>query len=218
MHAIESLTTSSTDTHRMRCDCCRCRSRRPPPSISYNRCRVRWCSSNQRRSRRSPAIVDPLRLPPVLLLLALIILSPQHALGFLLRAAASSFSWSNSAMVRRVPITAAATVEAGATAAAGAVHMTEGMRELAALYDVLLIDQWGGEWLECLPSPASCCRLSEDAWLTQTLLPSLRPLPVMHDGHDPYPGAVECMQELQRTGKHIILLSNSSKRKAGSLT
>lgn len=40
----------------------------------------------------------------------------------------------------------------------------------------------------------------------------------MHDGHDPYPGAVECMRELQRMGKHIILLSNSSKRKAGSLT
>jgi ribonucleotide monophosphatase NagD (HAD superfamily) len=41
---------------------------------------------------------------------------------------------------------------------------------------------------------------------------------VIHDGGDaPYPGAVECMRELQRLGKHIVLLSNSSKRKAGSL-
>ena len=38
---------------------------------------------------------------------------------------------------------------------------------------------------------------------------------VMHDGHTPYPGAVECMANLQQMGKKIILLSNSSKRKAG---
>jgi ribonucleotide monophosphatase NagD (HAD superfamily) len=34
----------------------------------------------------------------------------------------------------------------------------------------------------------------------------------MHDGHNAYPGAVECMQQLVAKGKHVILLSNSSKR------
>jgi HAD superfamily hydrolase (TIGR01450 family) len=40
---------------------------------------------------------------------------------------------------------------------------------------------------------------------------------VMHDGHQAYPDAVACMQQLLALGKHVILLSNSSKRKAGSL-
>lgn len=40
---------------------------------------------------------------------------------------------------------------------------------------------------------------------------------VMHDGHAAYPGAVECMQSILAAGKYVILLSNSSKRKAGSL-
>ncbi len=40
---------------------------------------------------------------------------------------------------------------------------------------------------------------------------------VMHDGHNAYPEAVACMEQLLALGKHVILLSNSSKRKAGSL-
>ena len=40
---------------------------------------------------------------------------------------------------------------------------------------------------------------------------------VMHDGQNAYPEAVACMEQLLALGKHVILLSNSSKRKAGSL-
>lgn len=40
---------------------------------------------------------------------------------------------------------------------------------------------------------------------------------VMHDGYNAYPQAVACMEQLLALGKHVILLSNSSKRKAGSL-
>lgn len=39
----------------------------------------------------------------------------------------------------------------------------------------------------------------------------------MHDGHRAYPGAVECMAALVQAGKAVLLLSNSSKRRASSL-
>jgi HAD superfamily hydrolase (TIGR01459 family) len=35
---------------------------------------------------------------------------------------------------------------------------------------------------------------------------------VLHDGHAPYPGAVECLQHLHAAGKQVLLLSNSGKR------
>ncbi len=35
---------------------------------------------------------------------------------------------------------------------------------------------------------------------------------VLHDGHKPYPGVVECLKELKARKKHIIILSNSGKR------
>lgn len=162
------------------------------------RSRVRCCThSNRRNSRRVPLSIP---LSPLLLLLLGLCGSLQHAArAFLVvRSPASSI------MVRRVPngiglvgatsppqppangLAAAAAGEgagAGPATTAAGVEIAEGLKGLAELFDVLLIDQWG----------------------------------VMHDGHAPYPGAVECMRELQRLGKHIILLSNSSKRKAGSL-
>ena len=35
---------------------------------------------------------------------------------------------------------------------------------------------------------------------------------VLHDGHKPYDGVVECLKELKSRKKHIIILSNSGKR------
>jgi HAD superfamily hydrolase (TIGR01459 family) len=35
---------------------------------------------------------------------------------------------------------------------------------------------------------------------------------VLHDGHVPYPGAIECLQRLRAAGKRVVLLSNSGQR------
>lgn len=35
---------------------------------------------------------------------------------------------------------------------------------------------------------------------------------VLHDGGDPYPGAIDCLKELRALGRRIVLLSNSGKR------
>jgi len=35
---------------------------------------------------------------------------------------------------------------------------------------------------------------------------------VVHDGRDPYPGAVECLKKLRETGTRVILLSNAPRR------
>lgn len=35
---------------------------------------------------------------------------------------------------------------------------------------------------------------------------------VLHDGHKPYDGVVDCLKELKSRKKHIIILSNSGKR------
>jgi len=35
---------------------------------------------------------------------------------------------------------------------------------------------------------------------------------VLHDGHTPYPGTVECLKRLRAAGKQVVLLSNSGKR------
>jgi len=35
---------------------------------------------------------------------------------------------------------------------------------------------------------------------------------VLHDGSRPYPGVLECIQQLSQSGKRLIILSNSSKR------
>lgn len=40
---------------------------------------------------------------------------------------------------------------------------------------------------------------------------------VLHDGKTPYTGVKECLQKLKDDGKNLILLSNSSKRKANSV-
>ena len=39
---------------------------------------------------------------------------------------------------------------------------------------------------------------------------------VLHDGTAPYEGVLECVQELKRAGKELIILSNSSQRKDNS--
>lgn len=35
---------------------------------------------------------------------------------------------------------------------------------------------------------------------------------VLHDGHTPYPGAIDCLQRMRTAGKAIVILSNSGKR------
>ena len=37
---------------------------------------------------------------------------------------------------------------------------------------------------------------------------------VLHDGHKPYPGVLECLERLARAGKPVIIISNSGKRAA----
>jgi HAD superfamily hydrolase (TIGR01459 family) len=37
---------------------------------------------------------------------------------------------------------------------------------------------------------------------------------VVHDGRDPYPGAVACLASLKRAGKRVVLLSNAPRRSA----
>lgn len=39
---------------------------------------------------------------------------------------------------------------------------------------------------------------------------------VMHDGTAPYEGVLDCVQELKRAGKELVILSNSSQRKENS--
>ena len=41
---------------------------------------------------------------------------------------------------------------------------------------------------------------------------------VLHDGTRPYPGAVDCLWQLHAAGKRIVLLSNSSKREAETVS
>lgn len=55
-----------------------------------------------------------------------------------------------------------------------------GLGDIAAAYDVLLIDQFG----------------------------------VLHDGHKPYPGVVDCLTRAAALGKRSIVLTNSGKRAA----
>jgi len=40
---------------------------------------------------------------------------------------------------------------------------------------------------------------------------------VLHDGTQPYPGAIECLEALHATGKPIVVMSNSSRREAENL-
>lgn len=53
--------------------------------------------------------------------------------------------------------------------------------------------------------------------LTQSLTPVLLALLcrlARQDGKDALPGAVECLEELRRQGKRLVVLSNTSKREA----
>jgi HAD superfamily hydrolase (TIGR01459 family) len=40
---------------------------------------------------------------------------------------------------------------------------------------------------------------------------------VLHDGSRPYPGALRCLEKLQESGKHVVVLSNSGKREAANV-
>jgi HAD superfamily hydrolase (TIGR01459 family) len=40
---------------------------------------------------------------------------------------------------------------------------------------------------------------------------------VLHDGTRPYPGAVDCLEQLRRVGKHVVILSNSGRREEGNI-
>jgi HAD superfamily hydrolase (TIGR01459 family) len=40
---------------------------------------------------------------------------------------------------------------------------------------------------------------------------------VLHDGTQPYPGAVDCLEQLRRAGRHVVILSNSAKTEAGNV-
>ncbi|KAG5187687.1 HAD-like domain-containing protein [Tribonema minus] len=41
---------------------------------------------------------------------------------------------------------------------------------------------------------------------------------VLHDGSKPYPGVLDCLQQLSARGKHVVILSNSSRRKGSVLS
>lgn len=40
---------------------------------------------------------------------------------------------------------------------------------------------------------------------------------ILHDGTRPYPGAVDCLEQLRRAGKHVVVLSNSGRRDAENI-
>ncbi len=40
---------------------------------------------------------------------------------------------------------------------------------------------------------------------------------VLHDGSQPYPGAIDCLKRLRAEGKHVVILSNSGRREAGNV-
>ncbi|MEO7743661.1 MAG: TIGR01459 family HAD-type hydrolase [Usitatibacter sp.] len=40
---------------------------------------------------------------------------------------------------------------------------------------------------------------------------------VLHDGTRPYPGAIDCLQQLRGAGKQVVILSNSGRREAGNI-
>ena len=40
---------------------------------------------------------------------------------------------------------------------------------------------------------------------------------VLHDGHRPYDGAVDCLKRLKAAGKTVVLLSNSGKRASANV-
>ena len=40
---------------------------------------------------------------------------------------------------------------------------------------------------------------------------------VLHDGTEPYPGAIDCLKRLRAAGKHVVVLSNSGRREAGNV-
>jgi HAD superfamily hydrolase (TIGR01459 family) len=40
---------------------------------------------------------------------------------------------------------------------------------------------------------------------------------VLHDGTRPYPGAIDCLEQLRRLGKRVVILSNSGKPEAGNI-
>jgi len=39
---------------------------------------------------------------------------------------------------------------------------------------------------------------------------------VLHDGTKPYPGAIDCLEQLRAAGKHVVVLSNSGRTEAGN--
>ena len=40
---------------------------------------------------------------------------------------------------------------------------------------------------------------------------------ILHDGTRPYPGAIDCLEQLRRAGKHVVVLSNSGRREADNI-
>ena len=41
---------------------------------------------------------------------------------------------------------------------------------------------------------------------------------MLHDGRDPYPGAIEAVDQLHAAGKHLLIISNSSRRSGGTIS
>ena len=35
---------------------------------------------------------------------------------------------------------------------------------------------------------------------------------VLHDGHAPFPGVIDCLTRLKASGKHLVILSNAPRR------
>jgi len=40
---------------------------------------------------------------------------------------------------------------------------------------------------------------------------------ILHDGTRAYPGAIDCLEQLRRAGKHVVVLSNSGRREADNV-
>jgi ribonucleotide monophosphatase NagD (HAD superfamily) len=89
-------------------------------------------------------------------------------------------------------------------------QLIKGIGDLADKYDAFLIDQWVSRAPPQRPSNG------RKSWEVERQRASMLQ-GVMHDGKTAYPGAVECMNNLAKMGKTVVLLSNSSRRKGNSM-
>jgi hypothetical protein len=61
--------------------------------------------------------------------------------------------------------------------------------------------------------PGACCA----ALLHRCQIVLLDQFGVLHDGQQPYPHAIAAVEQLHAAGKHVLVLSNSSRRSGGTI-